>query len=70
MAHADVFLTERKPLSLRIAETFRQVRDLAALIAAAGRVGWAVEAHEKPSPRDLALIGLSDAKVLRPPYRF
>lgn len=41
-----------------------------AMIAAAGRVGRAVQAHRAPSAADLKTAGLSEAEIFQAPYRF
>ncbi|RXF75013.1 hypothetical protein [Hansschlegelia zhihuaiae] len=56
--------------SFGIREVIREARDALVLIAAAGRVGAAVEARQTPSPEDLKLSGLDKAEILRAPYRF
>ena len=49
---------------------FRAMRETIALIAAAGRVGAAVEAHRAPSPADMKAAGLEADVFTRPQYRF
>lgn len=56
--------------SFSIKDVFGGVLETISLIAAAGRVGAAVEARQEPSYRDLKLSGLDKANVLRAPYRF
>lgn len=56
--------------SLGIREAVAGVVDTLALIAAAGRVGRAVNARATPSEQDLKLVGLENEAILRPPYRF
>lgn len=56
--------------SFGLRDVIREVAETLASIAAAGRVGSAVEAHAAPSLRDLKLAGLDQADVLRAPYRF
>lgn len=57
--------------SFGLRDVIREVVDTVALIAAAGRVGSAVDAHVAPSPRDLKLSGLDQVSAsLLPPYRF
>jgi hypothetical protein len=51
-------------------DAIAEVAQTFAMIAAAGRVGAAVEARQAPSPQDLKLSGLDKADILRPPYRF
>jgi hypothetical protein len=60
-----------RPLpSTGLRDVIREVAQTFAVIAAAGRVGAAVEARQAPSIEDLKLAGLDKADVLRPPYRF
>jgi hypothetical protein len=56
--------------SLGIREAIAGVVDTFALIAAAGRIGRAVNARATPSAADLKLVGLENEEILRPPYRF
>lgn len=56
--------------SLGIRELFGEVVETISLIAAAGRVGAAVEARQAPSADDLKAAGLEHADILRAPYRF
>lgn len=67
--------TERTTLSnhrgsITLRDVLRTVRETVSLIAAAGRVGAAVEAHKAPSPADLKAAGLEGDVFTRPQYRF
>lgn len=59
---------DRPHLSLR--SVFATIRETIAVIAAAGRVGRAVQARRAPSADDLKTAGLEHAGILRAPYRF
>ena len=56
--------------SLGVREMIGGVLETVALIAAAGRVGAAVEARQTPSQDDLKTAGLEQLSVLDAPYRF
>lgn len=64
---ASTLSVGRPSFSLR--DVLATVRETFAVIAAAGRVGSAVEARQTPSARDLKIAGLDKAEVLRAPYR-
>lgn len=46
------------------------VRETFSVIAAAGRVGAAVEARQAPAVADLKTAGLAEAEIFKAPYRF
>ncbi|MFC3693157.1 hypothetical protein [Chenggangzhangella methanolivorans] len=56
--------------SLGVREMVGGVLETIALIAAAGRVGAAVEARQSPSQDDLKTTGLESLNALRGPFRF
>lgn len=56
--------------SIGVREVIGGVLETIALIAAAGRVGAAVEARQAPSKDDLKTAGLEKIEALSGPYRF
>ncbi|WP_155904924.1 hypothetical protein [Methylopila sp. M107] len=56
--------------SPKMSDVLRSIRETVTLIAAAGRVGAAVEAHRAPSAADLKAAGLEAETFTRPQYRF